>query len=1249
MGQSASSPAGGTPQGPDATPAGGGVKEALVSMCSGRPAPGERAGLRGTPRGPVPPRPASEQLPGQEQQQQQHLHASSDAAQGKTMETKSSRPSQGVAPSLCPHSAVSRRARFVNLRNIETGHEFRDTLHLQGNKPVSCMGGICKGSIMSPDELACPSRASPKPRAELLEEAQKFITQYYSSIKRSDSDAHTERLMEVARAVEESGTYSLTDTELIYGAKTAWRNAARCIGRIQWSKLQLFDARHCNTASDMFTYICNHIKYATNRGNIRSAITVFRQRMDGQHDFRVWNSQLISYAGYRQPDGSVLGDPAYVEFTELCVELGWQPPRTRFDVLPMVLQGNGEPELFVLPPELLLEVPIRHPKYDWFVDMGLRWYAVPAVANMALEVGGLEFTACPFNGWYMGTEIGLRDFCDTGRLNVIQDVGKRLGLDTGNVTSLWKDQAAVEINIAVLHSYQSDKVTIVDHHTAAESFLKHMENEYQARGGCPADWVWIVPPMSSSLTPAFHQEMLNYTLSPSFLYQPAPWKTWKSANKKKVISFKKLAEAVKFSAKLMGQAMARRVKATVLYATETGKSQAYAKTLCEIFLHAFDAKVVCMQDYDTVDLEHEALVLVVTSTFGNGDPPENGERFSSTLMAMLQQHSTAEEQPKSYKVRFNSVSSGKDVPPSSQETSGSSTGGGAAGGERERLQSAGPLANVRFSVFGLGSRAYPHFAAFGHAVDALLGDLGGERILRIGEGDELGGQEEAFRTWARRVFQAACDVFCVGDDVNMDKVANSLVRSERAWRPDRYRLVPASEAPDLITALFKIHKRKISSAPLISRENLQSSNSSRSTVLIRLDVHGLPELSYEPGDHLGVFPSNRDELVHELLARLQDALLATQTVLLQVSREHDTPFGTVSEWQAEGRLPPCSLAQAFLHFLDITTPPSPQLLLHFAGLTDDEEERKRLHFLAKGQQAYEEWKWRGNPSVLEALCEFPGVRVPASLLVSQLPLLQPRYYSISSSPRTQPGQIHATIAVVSYRTDGENGPLHHGVCSSWFSHIEPGHSVPCFVRPAPGFRLPSDPSLPCILIGPGTGIAPFRGFWQDRLHDIEHRGVHPCGMMLLFGCRERDVDHIYRDETELARSKGVFSEVHTAYSREPSTPKMYVQDLLRERLAAQVFSVLQERGGHLYVCGDVTMAGDVLKTVQQVLSRHGDISLEKAGQIVSRLRDEGRYHEDIFGVTLRTFEVTTRLRSASIAQSDKEHEERTVLQLSQWK
>uniref|UniRef100_A0A8B9I9X2 nitric-oxide synthase (NADPH) n=1 Tax=Anser brachyrhynchus TaxID=132585 RepID=A0A8B9I9X2_9AVES len=271
----------------------------------------------------------------------------------------------------------------------------------------------------------------------------------------------------------------------------------------------------------MFGFLCTHIQYATNRGNIRSAITIFPQRVPGRGDFRIWNSQLIRYAGYRQPDGSVLGDPANVDITELCVHYGWSPGNGRFDVLPLLLQGPDEaPELFPLPPELVLEVPLTHPTLEWFGELGLRWYALPAVSNMLLEIGGLEFPAAPFNGWYMSSEIGTRNLCDSHRYNLLQEVALRMGLDTRKTSSLWKDKAAVEVNIAVLHSYQVGwRVTIVDHHAATESFVKHMENELRTRGGCPADWVWIVPPISGSLTPVFHQEMVNYQLCPTFRYQ----------------------------------------------------------------------------------------------------------------------------------------------------------------------------------------------------------------------------------------------------------------------------------------------------------------------------------------------------------------------------------------------------------------------------------------------------------------------------------------------------------------------------------------------------------------------------------------------------------------------------------------------------------------------------------------------------------------------------------------------------------
>ncbi|XP_073533292.1 nitric oxide synthase 3 isoform X1 [Phyllobates terribilis] len=1123
--------------------------------------------------------------------------------------------------------------KCLRIKNWENRTLSYDILNVQAEQDVACTKARCLGSVMFPPQMSCPQPREAKSTEELLPKAKDFINQYYTSIKRSQSKSHMERVKEVEQEVLATGTYQLKETELIFGAKQAWRNAARCVGRIQWSKLQVFDARDCRTTHEMFTYICNHIKYSTNKGNIRSAITIFPQRKDGASDFRIWNSQLIRYAGYRQEDEAVVGDPMNVELTELCVQLGWKPKGGRFDVLPLLLQANGDdPKIFEIPPELVLEVPLRHPNYEWFSELGLKWYALPAVSSLLLEIGGLEFPAVPFNGWYMSTEIGMRNLCDSYRYNITEDVAKKLGLDTKKTSSLWKDRAALEINIAVLHSYQNDKVTIVDHHAATESFMKHMEHETRLRGGCPADWVWIVPPMSASLTPVFHQEMVNYHLSPSFLYQADPWKhhIWKGSQSTitRKRTFKEVANAVKFSAKLMGQAMARRVKATILYATETGRSETYAQKLCNIFTYAFDPKVICMDQYDTVDLVHETLVLVVTSTFGNGDPPENGEGFARELMEMTSPNIAAlqPEQQKSYKTRFNSVSQTDQLVASWKKKRKQSS----------NTDSAGPLGTLRFSVFGLGSRAYPHFCAFGHAVDTRLEELGGERILEIGEGDELCGQEDSFRAWAKAVFKAACDTFCVGDDTDLN--IPDFFQAKGSWQRSMYRMSIQASSPDLVTGLSQVHRRKVYEATLISKENLQSEKSSRSTILIKLNTEGQDELRYSPGDHLGVFPCNREDLVQALLERVEDPPPANDTVQVEtMDKDSSRRLGTgrKATWVSDTRIPPCTLRQALTNYLDITTPPTPQLLQLLSVLCEDPEERQRLETLSQDARQYEEWKWYRCPTLVEVLEEFPSICVPSSLLLTQLPLLQQRYYSISSSMEVYPDQIHLTVAVVLYHTQENKGPLHYGVCSTWLDQLTPGAPVPCFVRGAPSFHLPSDITAPCILVGPGTGIAPFRGFWQQRLYDFENKGLVPGEMTLVFGSRCPELDHIYKDETYDAQKRGALSQIYTAFSRQPDCPKTYVQHILRMQLACHVYEVLRHSNGHMYICGDVTMATDVLQTVQLILVSQGDMSIVEAGDYIGELRDQNRYHEDIFGITLRTQEVTSRVRCQSMSLQEK--------------
>ncbi|XP_067222547.1 nitric oxide synthase 2b, inducible [Chanodichthys erythropterus] len=1063
-----------------------------------------------------------------------------------------------VKPNTQWENKVNRCPFSMQVKNFQDGSCHQDTLHQKAVKSPICMSNVCEGSIMTPKAMTrCPSSTLPS-SSDILMQAIDFINQYYESIKNSKIEEHLSRLEEVTKEIDATGSYQLTTKELEFGAKQAWRNAPRCIGRIQWANLQLFDARNCRTAEDMFQMLCDHIQFATNGGNLRSAITVFPQRTDVQYDFRVWNSQLIRYAGYKMTDGTIIGDPGSVDFTEMCIQLGWTPKYGLFDVLPLVLQANGEdPQVFEIPQHLILEVHMEHPQYEWFKDLKLRWFALPAVANMLLEIGGLEFPACPFNGWYMGTEIGVRDFSDTKRYNVLERVGRLMGLETQKLSSLWKDQALVAINVAVMHSFQKNKVTITDHHTASESFIQHMEMEVRLRGGCPADWVWLVPPMSGSLTPVFHQEMLNYILSPFFYYQPDPWLTYKWKNKKRkekgrTISFKGLIRVVLFSQTLIKSVLAKRVRCTILYATETGRSQMFAKKLNAMMNCAFSSKVVCMEDYNFSELEKESLLIVVTSTFGSGDCPGNGESFKKELLSL-----------KSLRNK------------------------------------------VRFCVFGLGSRMYPNFCAFAHAVDDKFAALGAVRVSSTGEGDELNGQEEAFSAWASTAFKDACKEFNIqGQLPGNDGLADS-------WDPQKHRVQNNSCTLDRITALSALHSKAVVPMKMKRRQNLQSPKSSRSTILLEMEMDGNTEpLNFAPGDHVGIFPGNSPELVAGILKHLPNAPPINQSLHLEFLSDS---YPDVDRWQRDERIPPCPLAQALTYYLDVTSPPSQSLLRKLSKMARQEDHRQRLLALANDFQVYTTWKEFHKPTFLELLEEFSSVELSAAFLLSQLPLLKPRLYSISSSPDLHPQEIHLTVAVVSYHTQEGKGPLHFGLCSTWLNTIKEGDMVPCFIHRSDGFHLPSDPSAPCILVGVGSGIAPYRGFWQQRFHDKKKTGLKGNPMTLVFGCRSSDTDHLYKEETLDMRDNGTLSSITTAYSRQTGQPKVYVQDILREQLNDEVFEVLHHNSGHLYICGGMNMAHDVAASIQEILVSRLGITLTKAEEYLSRLKNEKRYHEDIFG------------------------------------
>jgi nitric-oxide synthase len=329
------------------------------------------------------------------------------------------------------------------------------------------------------------------------------------------------RIAAVDAEIAATGTYTHTTDELAFGARVAWRNSSRCIGRLYWRSLCVLDRRHVNDADGIHDGLVEHLRSATNDGNIRPTITIFAPARPGQPYPRIWNEQLIRYAGYRRADGSIVGDPRYTDFTTTVIAMGWIGKGSAFDILPLVIDTPGEgPRLFDLPEETVAEVPLSHPEHSWFADLDLRWHAVPAISHMRLSIGGVHYPCAPFNGWYMGAEIGARNLADTDRYNLLPVIAQRLGLDTSTEATLWRDRALVELNIAVLHSFTVAGARISDHHSEAERFVTHIDREARAGRQVPADWTWIVPPLSGSTTAVFHRYYHEADQRPNFYLDP---------------------------------------------------------------------------------------------------------------------------------------------------------------------------------------------------------------------------------------------------------------------------------------------------------------------------------------------------------------------------------------------------------------------------------------------------------------------------------------------------------------------------------------------------------------------------------------------------------------------------------------------------------------------------------------------------------------------------------------------------------
>ncbi len=491
------------------------------------------------------------------------------------------------------------------------------------------------------------------------------------------------RWSEITHEIRATGAYTQTFEELEHGARLAWRNAPKCIGRISWKNLIVRDRRHVADPDAMFAECVEHLRAATNGGNIEIVLTAFRPTRPGERwGPRVWNSQLIRYAGYKLADGSVLGDRANLDLTAAIRKLGWTPPAepTDFDILPLVVDIPGhEPRIYHLDPADVLEVPITHPSAPAIGALGLKWCAVPAIANFRMEVGGINYGCLPFNGWFMGTEIA-RNLWEEKRYDRAEAIAAALGLDTSSEATLWRDRAFLELNVAVVHSFQQARVTLVDHQTAARQFMIHDLREKKAGRECPAQWSWIAPAAGGSTTPVWHHEMRDFHLRPCYAYAADRW----------AVTDRDIGPGR--DAPPAAEAKTRRP--LILYASETGTAEGYARQAARR-LAGLAPQVMSMDEVDVDLVSRESLVLVIAATCRDGDAPGNGQAFLDWL----------------------------------------------------RARKPGALSGVGFAVLGIGNRIYPKFCAAAAAFDAALEAAGAERIARLELADEIAGQSDTVKQW----------------------------------------------------------------------------------------------------------------------------------------------------------------------------------------------------------------------------------------------------------------------------------------------------------------------------------------------------------------------------------------------------------------------------------------------------------------------------------------------------------------------
>ena len=370
-------------------------------------------------------------------------------------------------------------------------------------------------------------------------------------------------------------------------------------------------------------------------------------------------------------------------------------------------------------------------------------------------------------------------------------------------------------------------------------------------------------------------------------------------------------------------------------------------------------------------------------------------------------------------------------------------------------------------------------------------------------------------------------------------------------------------------------------AALVDRRRLSSPQSQKDTQHFAVSLKG-SGLTYECGDSLGVFPTNNPKEVQALLSAA--GFTGEESILIPKDPAPITLRAALNQ-----RLALNGPTYKFVQLLHDRATNADEKALLAARLAEADPEKKKA--------------WLEERAFIDLFVEFPSARVSAQELIEVQRRLMPRLYSIASSPAKYPDEIHLTVAVVRYET---NGRQREGVCSTFMADRAPLQqpALPVFVTSS-HFRLPTDDTMPVIMVGPGTGVAPFRSFVMDRAT----RGAKGDNW-LFFGDQRQEHDFLYASEWADYQKQGVLTRLDTAFSRDQAT-KVYVQDRMLEQ-AVELWRWLQ-CGAYFYVCGDAKrMAKDVDAMLHRIVAEQGSMTPEAAVAWVKQLKQDGRYQRDVY-------------------------------------